>query len=134
MILPGRTRPRTARPRTPGTKLPTDDLEVVAASVGLPLRISNEPASAVYEQTVEFAVATPGSMLPRCLPWGVNTWTPPGPVANRFPLASTFMPSGSPGFFSLSPSGHHRFSHLAGKWFAELGHILQYAVHAEFAR
>jgi hypothetical protein len=49
------------RQRDPGgAKLPTDDLEVVAASVGLPLRIQNEPAWAVYEQTVEFNAAAPG--------------------------------------------------------------------------
>jgi hypothetical protein len=35
-------------------------MEVVARSDGVPLRIDNQPTSAVYEQTVEFTVASPG--------------------------------------------------------------------------
>src|SRR5207302_222757 len=49
----------------------------------------------------QLAVATPGSMLPRYVPSGVNTSTPPGPVANRLPFTSIFMPSGRP--FFLAP-------------------------------
>jgi hypothetical protein len=49
------------RQRDPtGTKLPADDMEVVARSEGVPLRIDNQPTNAVYEQTVEFTVASPG--------------------------------------------------------------------------
>src|SRR5262249_45020217 len=51
----------------------------------------------------QFAVGTPVAMVPRCVPSGANTSTPPGPVANRFPSTSTFIPSGSPGF-SLLPT------------------------------
>jgi hypothetical protein len=48
------------RQRDPtGAKLPADDLEVVARSVGLPQRLDNEPSYATYEQAVEFDV-TPG--------------------------------------------------------------------------
>jgi hypothetical protein len=45
---------------TTGTKLPADDLEVVARSDGVPFRLDNQPTSAAYEQTVEFAVPSPG--------------------------------------------------------------------------
>jgi hypothetical protein len=49
------------RQRDPtGTKLAADDLEVVARSTGLPLRIDNAPTFAIYEQTVEFTIAAPG--------------------------------------------------------------------------
>lgn len=43
-----------------GAKQPADDFEVVAQTVGLPQRLDNEPGSAVYEQTVEFAVKDAG--------------------------------------------------------------------------
>jgi hypothetical protein len=46
------------RQRDPsGTHLPADDMEVVARSVGLPLRLLSTPTLGVYEQTVEFRVA-----------------------------------------------------------------------------
>jgi hypothetical protein len=49
------------RQRDPtGTRLPADDLDVVARSVGLPQRLDNEPTSATYEQTVEFTVTPAG--------------------------------------------------------------------------
>jgi hypothetical protein len=49
------------RQRDPkGEKVPADDLEVVARSVGLPQRLVDVPDSATYEQTVEFTVETPG--------------------------------------------------------------------------
>ncbi|HLJ96712.1 MAG TPA: hypothetical protein VKU02_26300 [Gemmataceae bacterium] len=49
------------RQRDPtGTKLPADDMEVIARSDGLPLRLENTPSSAAYEQTVEFTVPSPG--------------------------------------------------------------------------
>jgi hypothetical protein len=49
------------RQRDPtGTKLPADDLEVVARSEGVPLRLDNQPSSGAYEQTVEFTVDNPG--------------------------------------------------------------------------
>jgi hypothetical protein len=41
-------------------KQPRDDLEVAAQSVGLPQRLDNEPASATYEQTLEFTVKEAG--------------------------------------------------------------------------
>ncbi len=49
------------RQRDPtGTKLRTDDMEVVAGTTGRPLRLNDRPSSATYEQLVEFAVDTPG--------------------------------------------------------------------------
>ena len=50
----------------------------------------------------QLAVGTPVTIVPRCLPVGSKTQTPPGPVANRLPFASTFKPSGPPGFFALT--------------------------------
>jgi hypothetical protein len=43
-----------------GTKVAADDLEVVARSIGWPLRLQSHPTSATYEQSVEFTVETPG--------------------------------------------------------------------------
>jgi hypothetical protein len=43
-----------------GTKQPADDFEVVALTAGLPQRLANEPGTAVYEQTVEFALKQAG--------------------------------------------------------------------------
>ncbi|HLN27176.1 MAG TPA: S8 family serine peptidase [Gemmataceae bacterium] len=43
-----------------GKRLPADDLQVVARSQGLPLRLASSPTSATYEQTVEFTVDQPG--------------------------------------------------------------------------
>jgi hypothetical protein len=49
------------RQRDPsGAKLPADEMELVARSQGLPLRIENLPDSTTYEQVVEFSVSTPG--------------------------------------------------------------------------
>lgn len=49
------------RQRDPtGTRLPADDMEVVARSDGVPLLLDNQPSSAAYEQTVEFPVDNPG--------------------------------------------------------------------------
>jgi hypothetical protein len=49
------------RQRDPaGVRLPSDDMEVVARSAGLPLRLYDRPGSAVYEQVVEFTVPAPG--------------------------------------------------------------------------
>jgi hypothetical protein len=49
------------RQRDPsGTKLPTDDLEIVAQSGGLPARLAEERDSAVYEQVLEYTVPAPG--------------------------------------------------------------------------
>ena len=49
------------RQRDPsGTRLASDDLEVVATSVDLPQRLDNQANMASYEQTVEFSVDTPG--------------------------------------------------------------------------
>lgn len=54
------------RQRDPlGEKLPADDLEVVAQSVGVPLRLTNEPSASVYEQTVEFAAEAGGRYVVR---------------------------------------------------------------------
>src|SRR5262249_49778122 len=52
---------------------------------------SVEPSSPKHR----LPVLTPVTMVPRCLPSGVKTSTPPGPVAHRLPFTSTFMPSGS---------------------------------------
>jgi hypothetical protein len=43
-----------------GARQPADDMEVVAESVGLPLRLEAGPRSGTYEQVVEFRVAQPG--------------------------------------------------------------------------
>jgi hypothetical protein len=43
-----------------GTKLPGDDLEVVAQSEKLPIRLSNQASSATYEHAVEFTVPAAG--------------------------------------------------------------------------
>jgi len=49
------------RQRDPsGTTLPADDLEVVARSSDLPLRLVNQPTFAIYEQTLEFTVPAAG--------------------------------------------------------------------------
>jgi hypothetical protein len=49
------------RQRDPnGSKLPTDDFEVVAQSGGLPARLCEEKTSAVYEQVLEYTVPAPG--------------------------------------------------------------------------
>ena len=49
------------RQRDPtGAKLPADDMELIARSQGLPLRIENLPDSATYEQIVEFTVPSAG--------------------------------------------------------------------------
>jgi hypothetical protein len=49
------------RQRDPtGTKLPSDDMELVARSEGVPLHLDNQPGSAMHEQTVEFMVDNPG--------------------------------------------------------------------------
>src|SRR4051794_18702256 len=50
----------------------------------------------------QFAVFCPGLILPSNFPCGVNTHTPPGPVANKFPALSTFIPSGRPGCSSVA--------------------------------
>jgi hypothetical protein len=71
-----------------GAKRPRDDMEVVAQSVSLPQRLDNQPASATYEQTVEFTVKEPGRYALRVLgriPDGIR---PPGvptlPVMQRW--------------------------------------------------
>jgi hypothetical protein len=43
-----------------GTTLPADDLEVVAQSADLPLRLDNQRGYCIYEQTLEFEVNNPG--------------------------------------------------------------------------
>jgi hypothetical protein len=49
------------RQRDPtGTKLPADDMEVVARSEGVPLHLDNQPSSAMYEQIVDFTIDNPG--------------------------------------------------------------------------
>jgi hypothetical protein len=49
------------RQRDPkGTRLPADDMEVIAFSSGLPQRLDNEPAQATYEQWVEFSADRAG--------------------------------------------------------------------------
>lgn len=67
------------RQRDPtGTKLPVDDLEVVARSDGVPLRLDNGPSNAAYEQTVEFSVASPGRYALRVEGRVPATIRPPG--------------------------------------------------------
>jgi hypothetical protein len=49
------------RQRDPsGAQLPADDMEFVAHSEGLPLRIENRPDAGAYEQVVEFSVPAAG--------------------------------------------------------------------------
>jgi hypothetical protein len=48
-----------------GAKRPSDDLEVVAESSGLPQRLLNAPSWATYEQTLRFAVKEPGRYVLR---------------------------------------------------------------------
>jgi hypothetical protein len=49
------------RQRDPkGERLPADDLEVIARSVGLPQRLHNQPDAATYEQTVEVPIEVAG--------------------------------------------------------------------------
>jgi hypothetical protein len=49
------------RQRDPeGKRLPVDDLEPVARSVGLPLRLQARPSAVTYEQTVEFTAEAGG--------------------------------------------------------------------------
>jgi hypothetical protein len=62
------------RQRDPsGTRLPSDALEVVARSAGLPLRLYDRPGSAVYEQVIDFVVDAPGRYAVR-----VEGRVPPG--------------------------------------------------------
>src|SRR4051812_29451725 len=46
-----------------------------------------------------FAVGSPVSRPPSLFSSGAKIWTPPGPVAKRFPFASIFIPSGNPLYF-----------------------------------
>ena len=49
------------RQRDPsGKKLPADDMEVVAQSETLPLRLLNQASSATYEHAVEFTAPAEG--------------------------------------------------------------------------
>jgi hypothetical protein len=67
------------RQRDPtGTKLPADDMEVVARSEGVPLRLDNQPSSAAYEQAVEFTVDNPGRYALRVEGRVPATIRPPG--------------------------------------------------------
>jgi hypothetical protein len=62
------------RQRDPsGTKLGTDDMEVVARSSGSPLRIDNQLAAATYLQQVEWVIDAPGRYALR-----VEGQVPPG--------------------------------------------------------
>ena len=70
-----------------GTRLPADDLEVVARSAGLARRLDNEPGSATYEQTVEFTVDPAGRYAVRVEGGKPERTQPPGvpvlPVGER---------------------------------------------------
>ncbi len=55
-----------------------------------------------------FAGTSAGLIVPKCLPSGENTHTPPGPVAHTLPLLSTFNPSGNPSAFSAVTSAKTR--------------------------
>src|SRR5262249_13225345 len=67
------------RQRDPtGTKLPADEMEVVARSEGVPLRLDNQPSSGAYEQTVEFTVDNPGRYALRVEGRVPATIRPPG--------------------------------------------------------
>jgi hypothetical protein len=49
------------RQRDPsGTRLPTDDLEVVAQSTGWPEQLESRPGWGTYEETLEFTIPAPG--------------------------------------------------------------------------
>lgn len=77
------------RQRDPsGTKLATDDFEVIARSSSAPQRLDNRPSSALYEQTVEFAVDTAGRYALR-----VEGAVPPGtrpPSVPTLPMLTKF--------------------------------------------
>ena len=67
------------RQRDPtGEKLPTDDLELTARSVGQPLRIDNQPDSATYEQTMEYTVEGAGRYALRVVGHAPARITPAG--------------------------------------------------------
>jgi hypothetical protein len=67
------------RQRDPsGEKLPADDMELVARSVGLPLRIDNQPDAATYEQTLEYPVEAVGRYALRVVGHAPVGITPPG--------------------------------------------------------
>jgi hypothetical protein len=51
------------QPDPEGKSRPADDLEVVASSAGVPLRLRQTPAGAVYEQVLEFEVKKPGRYI-----------------------------------------------------------------------
>jgi hypothetical protein len=73
------------RQRDPsGKKVPVDDLEVVARSAGLPLRLDNGRFSSTYEQTLELAVEQPGRYALR-----VEGQVPPG----QRPATEASLPS-----------------------------------------
>jgi hypothetical protein len=61
-----RIRLQLLRQRDPaGTKLATDDMELVAQSSGLPQRIDNEPSYSTYQQLLEYVVENPGAFALR---------------------------------------------------------------------
>jgi hypothetical protein len=54
------------RQRDPtGTKLATDDMELVAVTSGLPQRIENQPTYSTYQLTLEYKVDNPGNFAVR---------------------------------------------------------------------
>jgi hypothetical protein len=54
-------------------------------------------------------------MPPRCVPSGANICSPPGPLANKLPSLSNFMPSGRTCLFSSTQS-HRRTISCAGSF------------------
>jgi hypothetical protein len=70
------------RQRDPtGTRLPADEMEVAAYSVGPPLRIQNLPNSATYEQTLEYTVDPAGHYAVRIEGRVPPSTRPPGTTA-----------------------------------------------------
>ena len=67
------------RQRDPsGTKVAADEFDLVARSAGLPQRLHSDPASATYEQDVEFVVETPGRYALRLEGWKSSSDQPLG--------------------------------------------------------
>jgi hypothetical protein len=63
-----------------GSRQPSDDLEVVAQSVGLPQRLDASPSAATYEITLDVQVKTPGRYAVRIEGRAPESIYPPGDV------------------------------------------------------
>lgn len=66
------------QPDPEGARRPSDDLAIVAQSVGLPQRIENRPEASTYEQVVEFDAAAAGRFAVRIEGLPPDGIVPPG--------------------------------------------------------